>query len=109
MQTRILSLFLCFLLLTGCAASPAPAAEDAGNTRTITDGRGRTVTLPDQVSSVVCVGVGALRYTTYLGAQDLAVGVEQDERDATLSKPFSYFNRELFDTLPLTADRDDSK
>ena len=104
MQTRILSLFLCFLLLTGCAASPAPAAEDTGNTRTITDGRGRTVTLPDQVSSVVCVGVGALRYTTYLGAQDLAVGVEQDERDATLSKPFSYFNREFFDTLPLRPD-----
>lgn len=71
---------------------------------TITDGRGRTVTLPEQVESVVCVGVGALRYTTYLGTQDLAVGVEQDERDATLSKPFSYFNRELFDALPLTGD-----
>lgn len=105
MQTRILSLLLCLLLLTGCAASPAPAAEeDAGDTRTLTDGRGRTVTLPEQVESVVCVGVGALRYTTYLGAQDLAVGVEQDERDATLSKPFSYFNRELFDALPLTGD-----
>ena len=54
MQTRILSLLLCFLLLTGCAASPAPAAEEAaGDTRTITDGRGRTVTLPEQVESVV--------------------------------------------------------
>ena len=104
MQIRILSLLLCFLLLTGCASAPQASEEPAGDTRTITDGRGRTVTLPEEVSSVVCVGVGALRYTTYLGAQDLAVGVEQDERDAKLSKPFSYFNRDLFDTLPLTGD-----
>lgn len=104
MQIRILSLLLCFLLLTGCASAPQASEEPAGDTRTITDGRGRTVTLPEDVSSVVCVGVGALRYTTYLGAQNLAVGVEQDERDAKLSKPFSYFNRDLFDTLPLTGD-----
>lgn len=104
MQIRILSLLLCFLLLTGCASAPQASEEPAGDTRTITDGRGRTVTLPEEVSSVVCVGVGALRYTTYLGAQNLAVGVEQDEREAKLSKPFSYFNRDLFDTLPLTGD-----
>lgn len=104
MQIRILSLLLCFLLLTGCASAPQASEEPADDTRTITDGRGRTVTLPEEVSSVVCVGVGALRYTTYLGAQNLAVGVEQDEREAKLSKPFSYFNRDLFDTLPLTGD-----
>ena len=53
---------------------------------------------------MVCVGVGALRYTVYLQAQDLVVGVEQGEQKATIAKPFSYFNRELFSALPVTGD-----
>ena len=44
-------------------------------TRIITDGAGRQTEVPETVRSIVCVGVGALRYTCYVGAQDLVIGV----------------------------------
>ena len=104
-KLRIISLCLSLLLLTACGAQTEPAPrEDNEPLRTVTDASGRQVALPEEITSVVCVGVGALRYTTYLQAQDLVVGVEQGEQTATLAKPFSYFNRERFTALPVTGD-----
>ena len=104
-KLRIISLCLSLLLLTACGAQTEPAPrEDSEPLRTVTDASGRQVALPEEITSVVCVGVGALRYTTYLQAQDLVVGVEQGEQTATLAKPFSYFNRERFTALPVTGD-----
>ena len=104
-KLRIISLCLSLLLLTACGAQTEPAPrEDNEPLRTVTDASGRQVALPEEITSVVCVGVGALRYTTYLQAQDLVVGVEQGEQTATLAKPFSYFNRDRFAALPVTGD-----
>lgn len=111
-RIRLPALLLSLLLLAGCAAaptgsSPAPSASPeqtagTGDTRTITDAAGRQVEIPGTVSSVVCVGVCTLRYTTYLQAQDLIVGVESDEVGVPITKPFSYFNQDLFASLPIT-------
>ena len=65
------------------------------------DGNGRTVELPDTVERIVCVGVGALRYTCYLQGQDLVVGVEDYETQAGMSRLYNYVNFDRFSTLPV--------
>lgn len=93
-----LSVLLCLGMLAGCGAS------DIGtdNTRTITDGAGRQVEIPETVKSVVCVGVGALRYTCYMGAQELVVGVEDCEKEPVISRLYNFVNIEKFRDLPVT-------
>ena len=93
----VLSIVLCFGLFVGCANK----AENAGNTRTITDAKGRNVEIPETVKSIVCVGVGALRYTCYMGAQDLVVGVEDCEKEAVISRLYNYVNIDKFKDLPV--------
>lgn len=85
-------------------APDTPAAPDGAGagTRTVTDWNGRAVEIPDPVSSIVCVNVSTLRYTTYLDALDLLAGVEENELGATCDKPFSYLHQDLFETLPQT-------
>ena len=80
------------LMLAACAGAPkaAPTASQADETttastvseettperRVITDGMDRNVEIPYSVERIVCVGVGALRYTCYVGGADRVVGVE---------------------------------
>lgn len=73
-------------------------------TRMVTDAAGREVEIPKQVKSIICVGVGSLRFTSYMQATDLVVGVEENELNPKVTKPFSYVNREVFANLPLTGD-----
>ena len=54
--------------------------------RTITDYNGREVEIPSTVESIVCCGVGALRYTCYMQCQDLVVGVEDYETKGGMSR-----------------------
>ena len=96
---KIIALLLavCIGLLAGCGA-----VEDQNrNTRTLTDGAGREVSVPEEVKSIVCVGVGALRYSCYMGAQDLVVGVEDCEKEAVISRLYNFVNIELFRDLPV--------
>ena len=93
----LLAVALCFGLLTGCGAG----TNAAQNTRTITDGAGRQVEVPETVESIVCVGVGALRYTCYMGAQDLVVAVEDCEKEPVMSRLYNYVNIEKFRDLPV--------
>ena len=93
----ILSAVICFGLLAGCNA----AEGSSGNTRTITDGAGRRVEVPEEVASIVCVGVGALRYTCYVGAADLVVGVEDYETKAGLDRLYNHVNFDKFKDLPI--------
>lgn len=74
------------LMLAACAGAPkaAPTASQADETttastvseettperRVITDGMDRNVEIPYSVERIVCVGVGALRYTCYVGGAD---------------------------------------
>ncbi len=91
----LLTLALC-LSLTACGGSSL-----AGE-RTIVDSEGREVAVPETVESIVCVGVGALRYTCYMGCADLVVGVEDYETKAGMSRLYNYVNFDKFKDLPVT-------
>ena len=93
----ILAAVTCIGLLAGCGA----AEINRENTRTITDGAGRQVEVPETVETIVCVGVGALRYTCYMGAQDLVTGVEDYEVKPGMSRLYNYVNFDKFKDLPV--------
>ena len=93
----LVAIITCIALLVGCGIAK-PVAE---NTRTITDGAGRQVEVPEKVESIVCVGVGALRYTCYVGAQDLVVAVEDCEKEPVISRLYNYVNIDKFRDLPV--------
>ena len=93
----ILAAAVCMGLLAGCGT----AGSGKVNTRTITDGAGRQVEVPETVASIVCVGVGALRYTCYVGGQDLVIGVEDYEVKPGMSRLYNYVNFETFKDLPV--------
>ena len=92
-----LTAVICFGLLAGCGSDET----DAQNSRTITDGAGRQVEVPEKIESIVCVGVGALRYTCYVGAADLVVGVEDYEVKPGMSRLYNHVNFDKFKDLPV--------
>ena len=92
-----LAAVLCFSLFAGCGG---PGTGD-GHSRTITDSAGRQVKVPEKVESIVCVGVGALRYSCYMGAQDLVIGVEDYEVKPGMSRLYNYVNFDRFKNLPV--------
>ena len=105
------------LMLAACAGAPeaAPTAsqadettaastvseETAPETRIITDSMDRNVEIPYSVERIVCVGVGALRYTCYVGGADRVVGVEDYETKPGMSRLYNYVNFDLFQNLPV--------
>lgn len=91
-----LAAVLCLSLFAGCSFSPVSGGE-----RVITDAKGRQVEVPETVESIVCVGVGALRYTCYMGAADLVVGVEDCEVEPAISRLYNYVNIDKFKDLPV--------
>ena len=97
MKKGIAFLLAVIFLLSGCAQN---GAGESGM-RTITDGAGRQVEVPEQVQSVVCVGVGALRYSCYVGAAELVAGVEDYEVKPGMSRLYNYVNFEKFRDLPV--------
>lgn len=115
MKKMITLLLISALLLTlSACARPTPAetqappaqaqtepAGTAAGTRIVTDGAGRDVEIPARVERIVCVNVGALRYSCYMGAQDLVVGVEDYEQKATMSRLYNYVNFDYFASLPV--------
>lgn len=127
MKSKIFALLLaCGLaagLLSGCGSTDTkspeskpkaaqneaagPVAPETGSpsepaaVRTIVDGNGREVEIPSAVERIVCVGVGALRYTCYAGGQDLVVGVEDYETEAGMTRMYNYVNFEKFRDLPV--------
>lgn len=80
--------------------SQAEEANANNQTRMITDAAGRQVEIPQELKSIICVNVGALRFTSYMLATDLVVGVEENEMNPSPAKPFSYIHREKFANLP---------
>ena len=93
----ILTIVMCFGLFAGCATG----STNVQTGRTITDGAGRQVTVPETVESIVCVGVGALRYTCYMGAAELVAGVEDYEATKGIDRLYNYVNHEKFQNLPI--------
>lgn len=92
----IMAMLLC--IFSGCATS---VQKPQGAVRTVTDGLGRQVEVPEKVERVVCVGVGALRYSCYMQAADLIVGVEDYETKTDLFRLYNYVNHEKFQNLPI--------
>ena len=95
----VLLLSICLIVgaLAGCSASSS--ANSAA--RTITDAMGRQVDVPETVESIVCVGVGALRYSCYMGAADLVIGVEDYEVKEGMTRLYQYVNFDKFKDLPV--------
>ena len=96
---KMLALMLAVVgvILAGCGT----IGLNSERTRTITDGAGRQVEVPETVESIVCVGVGALRYTCYVGAQDLVCAVEDCEIEPVISRLYNFVNIEKFKDLPV--------
>ena len=98
---KIISIILivCVVLaaFAGCASDSGPREAS----RMITDSLGRQVEIPEEVESIVCVGVGALRYSCYIGAADLVVGVEDYEAKAGMTRLYQYVNFDQFKDLPV--------
>ena len=92
-----LSVVLCLSLFVGCGNT----GTNSENTRTITDGAGRLVEIPEKVESIVCVGVGALRYTCYMGAANLVCAVEDCEKEPVISRLYNFVNIGKFRDLPI--------
>lgn len=96
------------ILLAGAGCSRKEGAERASpapvGVKTITDVAGRQVTMPDPLRSIVCVNVGTLRFTTYMQALDLVIGVEQNELQPNISKLFNYVNNDRLSKLPVMGD-----
>ncbi|WP_181685177.1 ABC transporter substrate-binding protein [Halorhabdus salina] len=83
--------------LSGCAeVIPGSDTSSARNSRAVTDGYDRTVSVPETVKRVVAVGPGALRQVAYLDATDRVVGVEQ-ETGSILTSPYNLANPDLQD------------
>ncbi|QSG06127.1 iron ABC transporter substrate-binding protein [Halapricum desulfuricans] len=77
--------------LAGCSV----LGDTSAGARTVTDGAGRDVEVPESVERVVAVGPGSLRQVAYLGATDRVVGVEADRNGSTTSAPYNVANPEL--------------
>ncbi len=80
------------LLLVILAVSAGSASE-----ATVTDAWGRDVSIPENVTRVICSGPGCLRYLVYLQAQDLAVAVDDMEKSRNMfeSRPYYIAHPEL--------------
>lgn len=102
---RILSIllvvFLTFSLISCNHSANESSNETASSTRSITDCKGRNIQIPAEVKHVVCVGVGALRYSCYMEAADVIVGVEDYEVKPGMSRLYNYVNYTKFKDLPV--------
>ena len=76
--------------------------EAAPTSRIIVDSMNREVEAPAAAPTIICVGVGALCYSCYVGAADLVVGVEDYEVKPGMSRLYNYVNFDKFKDLPVT-------
>ena len=86
---------------SSAAAETMAVTEAAPESRVIADAAGRTVEIPAEVNQVVCIGVGALRYTCYVGGADRVIGVEDYETKPGMSRLYNYVNFDKFKDLPV--------
>ncbi|MCF8067101.1 MAG: iron ABC transporter substrate-binding protein [Desulfobacterales bacterium] len=96
MNKTALLIWLCLLLLMFSASTEARAEKQ------ITDAAGKIIVIPEKVDHIICSGSGCLRLVTYLGAQDLVVGVDDIENlnNKFDARPYSLANPQFKD-LPV--------
>ncbi|HDS63938.1 MAG TPA: iron ABC transporter substrate-binding protein, partial [Methanofollis liminatans] len=100
----LVGVVLALALSAGCTGTDVTPTTPSGPSElTLTDGFGRTVTVPSPPESVVCSGSGCLRYLVYLGGQDLVVGVDSiEKKDQEIEgRPYTLAYGSQFKNLPL--------
>lgn len=116
-RTRMIGMLLAVCMVTGMTAcgtknskkenekqeskQETQQEEKNDGTRTIVDGMDREVEIPEEVDSIVCLNVTSLRYTCYMQAEDLVVGVEDYEQKQSITRPYNYINYDKFKDLPI--------
>lgn len=116
-RTRMIGMLLAVCMVTGMTACGTKNSEKENEkqeskqetqqeekndgTRTIVDGMDREVEIPEEVDSIVCLNVTSLRYTCYMQAEDLVVGVEDYEQKQSITRPYNYINYDKFKDLPI--------
>ncbi len=93
------------VLISGCASTekaqppesiPGPSIidlEDIAATNSgivLTDAIGREVTVPRNITHILCSGPGCMRYLSYLRETEKAVAADQVERDTVSPAPLPY-------------------
>ncbi len=104
LTAAVLAALVLLMVAAGCTGTGSTVSGNAaGEEATITDGFGRSVTVPSAPQSVVCSGSGCLRYLVYLQGQDLAVGVDDIEKkeQAIEGRPYALAYGPQFKGLPL--------
>ena len=79
------------MVLTACGSEAgtqtnAPVSSSTSDSTlpaSVTDVYGRTVELPEEINSTVCLGAGALRMVCYAQGEDKVIGVEEAEHEQT--------------------------
>lgn len=79
------------LMLVAMAALGAMAQSEQQGARIVTDMRGRSVTIPDRIGSIIALDAGSLRLVSYLDATDLVIAVEDDGHGREKSD-YEFFN-----------------
>lgn len=76
------TILIVFLVAAGCTGTSPPDNNSTGSAVTsITDGYGRTVSIPSPATRVVCSAGGpCVRYLVYLDATDALIGVDSGDK-----------------------------
>ena len=116
MKKSALICLILMLIVTACsvfAGCTGNSSESSGMKNTgenqpgsatsvITDGYSRTVVIPANPQTFVCSGSGCLRYISYLGAQDMIIGVDSQEKKVQTNEARAYaIANPQFKDLPL--------
>lgn len=99
---KLLAMLLTLSMVLSMAVGAVTVFAETEETRVIVDSMDRSVEIPADVQRIVCVGVGALRYTCYVGGADRVVGVEDYETKPGMSRLYNYVNFDRFQDLPVT-------
>ncbi len=92
----LLAVTLLFCMMPGCSGN-----QTDEKTITITDMRGRTVTVPENPERIVCIGASALRLYCYIGDMSLLAGVEDFENGERMkTRPYAFAYSDIFAELP---------
>ncbi len=83
--------FLFLSISTLLCAMPSREADATPGSRTVTDMRGRTVTVPDDVESTIALGAGSLRLLSYLDAAERIIAVE-DQGHGREKSDYQFFS-----------------
>ena len=71
-----ISCLMVLFIVPGLAAMPRQEVEQSAETIAVTDMRGRSISVPEQIDKIIALGAGSLRLISYLDATDKVIAVE---------------------------------